>query len=112
MAQTYSQFLQENPDMVAQAQGQMQSAPQPMQPPPAPPQAQAAPAAAPAQAAQQPPQAQVAPVQSGGGMGQAAQAAMPMIQQAQSNESGNASMKDKSTIQDVMSIFKMFGGGG
>ncbi len=112
MAQTYSQFLQENPDMVAQAQGQMQSAPPPMQPQAAPPPAQATPAAAPAQAAPQAPQAQVAPVQGGGGFGEAAQAAMPMIQQAGQGESGNKSMKDQSTVQDVMSIFKMFGGGG
>ncbi len=110
MAQTYSQFLQQNPDMLQQAAGQMNSAPVPMAPPMAPP-TSAQPAPPPQQAAQATPEGQVAPVDAGAaGTQPQAQASVTPAAPNMGND-GNQGMKDQSTIQDIMSIFKMFGGG-
>ncbi len=103
MAQTYSQFLQQNPDMLQQTQAQMA-------PPMAPP-APAQPAPPPQQAAPAQPAGQVAPVDPGAGTAPAQ--APTTVEPAAPNmgNDGNQGMKDQSTIQDIMSIFKMFGGG-
>ncbi len=103
----YSQFIQQNPELVQQAQAQMSAPPQ------APTPAQPAPAPQPAvQAA--PPAAQVAPVQQPEpNYAQAAgQFAGGMMNAGNSSGDGNQGMKDQSTLKDVFSIFSMFGGGG
>ncbi len=116
MAQTYSQFIQENPDMVQQAAGQMQSAPMPMAPPaqPAPPPQNVPPPAA--GGAPPPAAGGVAPVTPDPNAGKPSiadqVASGASVAQSAGGNATQGHMQDKSTIQDIASIFKMFMGGG
>ncbi len=105
----YSQMIQDNPELVQQAQAQMQ--------PQAAPITQAAPVAGPAGGQPQYPTPYtsgtgVAPVQQAPDANYAQMASQVAGTAGGNDNDGNTGMKDQSTIQDVMSIFKMFGGGG